>query len=224
MDSLKTVVIAGAGSGIGGGILKELQNKNLRAIGLSRRGVVHDSIPVHGTNYKCDLRDAEDVKNTIEWIGKIDALFITLGDGLFKSIHETTLDEWEDHIRLNLTAPFLILKNAYFQLKKSNFPLVVMLSSTAGKMGFPESSAYCTTKHGVAGLAKSIREEWKSQIRVTTVYPGAVYTPIWEGREGFKKEDMIPERDFALQMIALLDSPPTLNIEEMYILPPKGIL
>ena len=224
MDSLKTVVIAGAGSGIGNGILEELQNKNLRAIGLSRRGVVHDTIPIHGKNYKCDLRDAEDVKKTIDWIGKIDALYITLGDGLFKSIHEITLEEWENHLRLNLTAPFLLLKNAYFQLKKANSPIVVILSSTAGKVGFPEAGPYCTTKHGIAGLAKSIREEWKPEIRVTTVYPGAIYTPIWDGREGFKREDMIPTKDFALQMVALLDSPPTLNIEEMYILPPKGIL
>lgn len=224
MDSLKTVVVAGAGSGIGAGILEQLQNKNLRAIGLSRRGVIHDDIPVHGKNYKCDLCVAEDVKTTIEWIGKIDVLYITLGDGLFKSIHDTSLDEWEAHIRLNLTAPFLILRNAYFQLKKAKFPLVVMLSSTAGKVGFSESSAYCTTKHGIAGLAKSIREEWKGEIRVTTVYPGAVYTSIWEGREGFNKEDMIPSKDFALQMTALLESPPSLNIEDMYILPPKGIL
>ncbi len=224
MDTLKTVVIAGSGSGIGKAILEELQSKNLRAIGLSRRGVLHDKVALHGKNYKCDLRDALDVHKTIEWIGKIDALFITLGDGLFKPLEETSLEEWESHLKLNLTAPFLLLKNAYSQLKKADSPLIVVLSSTAGKVGFPESSAYCTTKHGIAGLAKSIREEWKPKIRVVTVYPGAIYTPIWEGREGFKKEDMIPLKDFALQMIALLDSPSTLNIEEMYILPPKGIL
>ena len=224
MDTLKTVVIAGSGSGIGKAILEELQSKNLRAIGLSRRGVLHDKVAFHGKNYKCDLRDALDVHETIEWIGKIDALYITLGDGLFKPLEETSLEEWESHLKLNLTAPFLLCKNAYSQLKKADSPLIVVLSSTAGKVGFPESSAYCTTKHGIAGLAKSIREAWKQKIRVVTVYPGAIYTPIWEGREGFKKEDMIPLKDFALQMIALLDSPSTLNIEEMYILPPKGIL
>jgi NAD(P)-dependent dehydrogenase (short-subunit alcohol dehydrogenase family) len=224
LDTLKTIVIAGSGSGIGKAILEELQIKNLKAIGLSRRGVLHDKVPIHGKNYKCDLRDAIEVKETLEWIGKIDALFITLGDGLFKSLEETSLEEWESHLKLNLTAPFLLLKNAYPQLKKADTPLVVVFSSTAGKVGFPESSAYCTTKHGIAGMAKSIREEWKPKIRVVTVYPGAVFTPIWEGREGFKKEDMIPLKDFALQMVALLDSPPTLNIEEMYILPPKGVL
>lgn len=220
---MRTAIIAGAGSGIGKALLIQL-SINSRAIGLSRRGEEDKSELVSGKNYKCDLRNESEIKNIFDKVQSIDSIYITLGDGLFKPFHELTLTEWNDHLELNLTAPFLILKSAYPYLKKSINPLVVLISSTAGKVGFPDSSAYCTTKHGIAGLAKSLREEWKPDIRVVTVYPGAIYTPIWEGREGFNKNDMITEKDFAIQLSTLESSPLSLNIEEMYILPRKGIL
>ncbi len=216
--------MAGAGSGIGKSLLEVLSQKNYRSVGLSRRGVSASEEIVSGINYKCDLRKEEDIQAIFKKIGRLDALYITLGDGVFQPIHNLSLKEWNDHLELNLTAPFLILKNAYPYLKESDSPMVVILSSTAGKQGFPDSSAYCTTKHGIAGLAKAIREEWKPDIRVVTVYPGAVYTSIWEGREGFSPKDMIPEREFAIQMSLLMDTPASINIDEMYILPKKGIL
>jgi NAD(P)-dependent dehydrogenase (short-subunit alcohol dehydrogenase family) len=177
-----------------------------------------------GKNYHCDLRNEEAIQSIFQKIGYIDTLYITLGDGVFQPIHSLSLSEWNAHMHLNLTAPFLLLKNAYKYLMNSKNPMVVILSSTAGRQGFPNSSAYCTTKHGIAGLAKAVREEWKPNIRVVTVYPGAIYTSIWDGREGFNPEDMIPERDFAEQMSLLLDTPEAINIDEMYILPRKGVL
>jgi NAD(P)-dependent dehydrogenase (short-subunit alcohol dehydrogenase family) len=216
--------VAGAGSGIGKSLLEVLSQKNYRSIGLSRRGVSASEEIISGINYKCDLRKEEEIQAIFKKIGRLDVLYITLGDGVFQSIQTLSLKEWNDHLELNLTAPFLILKTAYPYLKESSSPMVVILSSTAGKQGFPDSSAYCTTKHGIAGLAKAIREEWKPDIRVVTVYPGAVYTSIWEGREGFSPQDMIPEREFAIQMSLLMDTPASINIDEMYILPKKGIL
>lgn len=224
MDTVKTTIVAGAGSGIGKALLERLHQKEHFSIGFSRRGIERELILRSGLNYKCDFRNEESTKLAFSSLEKIDALFITIGDGIFKPFSEITLHDWESHIQLNLTAPFLILKYAYPYLLKSENPLVVLLSSTAGKMGFPESSVYCTTKHGIAGLAKAIREEWKPRIRVTVVYPGAVYTQIWDGRTGFSREDMIPEADFAQQLASLLDSPTSLNLDELYILPRKGIL
>ena len=218
------MVVAGAGSGIGKSLLEVLSKKNFRSIGLSRRGEAIEDELVSGTNYHCDLRNEEAIQALFKKIEYIDTLYITLGDGVFQPIHSLSLAEWNAHLELNLTAPFLLLKNAYKYLLNSKTPMVVILSSTAGRQGFPHSSAYCTTKHGVAGLAKAIREEWKPIIRVVTVYPGAIYTSIWDGREGFNPEDMIPERDFAEQMSLLLDTPEAINIDEMYILPRKGIL
>ena len=218
------MVVAGAGSGIGKSLLDVLSKKNFRSIGLSRRGEAIEGELVSGKNYHCDLRNEEAIQAEFKKIDYIDTLYITLGDGVFQLIHSLSLSEWNAHVELNLTAPFLLLKNAYKYLLNSKTPMVVILSSTAGRQGFPHSSAYCTTKHGVAGLAKAIREEWKPTIRVVTVYPGAIYTSIWDGREGFNPEDMIPERDFAEQMSFLLDTPEAINIDEMYILPRKGVL
>lgn len=177
-----------------------------------------------GVNYRCDLRNENEIIDVLHKVQIIDAVFLTMGDGLFRPIHEISLEDWEAHIKLNLTAPFLFLKYAYPYLKKAPNPLVVLLSSTAGKVGFPESSAYCTTKHGIAGLGRAIREEWKPHFRVSVVYPGAVYTPIWDGREGFSPSDMISDTDFAIQLASILDAPLSLNLDEMYILPRKGVL
>ncbi|HNI90113.1 MAG TPA: SDR family oxidoreductase, partial [Leptospiraceae bacterium] len=155
----------------------------------------------------------------------LDALFLCQGDGLFGEIEKIDRLSLEKHFQLNLFSQFSILQFAYPLLRISDHPFVCFLSSTAGKVGFPESTAYCASKHAVAGLAKSLREEWKKDnIRVMTVYPGAISTSIWEGREGFDQNDMIAPEDFAEYLASFITLPKTINLDESYVLPQKGIL
>lgn len=225
---MKNIWVAGSGSGIGEQLLKTLSNKkDTLVFGSSRRGLPLGDNFVSGTNYKLDLRKEQEIvpflKAIKDKLNTLDAVYITLGDGLFSPIESIPQEDWDKHFELNVKAPFLILKNLKNLLNSNSF--VCLLSSTAARMGFPESTAYCASKHAILGLARSIREEWKPDgIRVFNVSPGAIDTPIWEGREGFNREDMIPVQDFAELLASYIDLPSSLNLEDVYVLPKKGIL
>lgn len=227
----KQILVVGAGSGIGKSLLASLkENSGYDVYGISRRGI-HLSDQINsGSNYKCDLTDEGNIVSFFNFykksIGTLDAIYLCQGDGLFGEISSLTKDSIEEHFSLNVTSSFLILQKFYPLLKSSTLnPFVCFLSSTAGKIGFPESTAYCASKHAVAGLAKSLREEWKKdKIRIFTIYPGAISTEIWNGREGFETKDMISPEEFALYLKSFLDLPASINLEESYVLPMKGIL
>ncbi len=227
----KKVLVVGAGSGIGEALFAILnKNSEQDVFGISRRGISSWAKIKSGFNYKCDVTNEAEIISFAEFyknsFDAIDAIYLCQGDGLFGELSSLTKDKIESHFSLNITSSFLILQNFYPLLKLSNKnPFVCFLSSTAGKVGFPDSTAYCASKHAVAGLAKSLREEWKKdQIRIFTVYPGAISTPIWDGRDGFDTKDMISPKDFAEYLKSLLSIPASINMEESYILPMKGIL
>ncbi|EQA35720.1 KR domain protein [Leptospira inadai serovar Lyme str. 10] len=224
----KKILVAGAGTGIGRSLLEKLHAlPDVEAIGISRRGVPVVQSLKAGVNYACDLADVKSLSNfchtlRLHW-NRLDALYFTFGDGLFRSVETVSLEDWEKHLALNLTAPYLLTKELSSLFGKGS--LLCYLSSTAGRQGFPQSSAYCASKHGIAGFAKAIREEWKTrEIRVSIVYAGAIDTPVWDGRDEFDRRDMIPVEDAADFLANLSFQPMTFNLDEIVFLPPKGIL
>lgn len=224
----KKILVVGAGSGIGKALLEKLHSiSGYESIGISRRGIPLKGSIESGKNYLCDLQDPSQInvfcKQLLERWTTIDAVYFASGDGLFLRIEDLDWEDLQKHLALNLSAPILLTSRLLPALGKS--ALLCYISSTAGRQGFPESSPYCASKHGLAGFAKAIREEVKDRgIRVTTVYAGAIDTPIWDGREGFQREDMIPVTDVAILLASLFSQPESLNQDEILLLPPKGIL
>lgn len=180
-----------------------------------------------GKNYYCDLGEPEQIVQFSSFLSErwkeIHAIYFASGDGLFLKIEDLEWEDLQKHLTLNLSAPILLTSKLLPSMKKGS--LLCYISSTAGRQGFPESSPYCASKHGLAGFAKAIREEVKNRgIRVTTVYAGAIDTPIWDDREGFKREDMIPASDAAIFLESLYSQPASFNQDEILFLPPKGVL
>lgn len=223
------ILVAGAGSGIGKSVLENLDILEKEAIGISRTGVVRsaESSFEFGKNYHCNLSRTSEVPEFVSSLQKqfhnLSGVYFTFGSGLFKSIEKITLEEWNTHFVLNLNSLFVLTKEILPLLKPGAF--LCYLSSTAGYQGFPESTAYCASRHAIAGFAKALREELKPKgIRVITVYPGAVYTEIWKGREGFDQDDMIPVDDFGKWLATLSTLPEAVYPDEIRLLPRKGIL
>ena len=99
--------------------------------------------------------------------------------GIFssKSIDNTTLNEFEDIFNVNVKAPFLLAKNFIGEMKKRRWGRIVNIGSSSSYSGFKNSTAYCTSKHGVLGLSRSLFEEVKSDnIRVFSFSPGSIKT------------------------------------------------
>lgn len=232
-ETKKQVLIAGAGSGIGAALFQKFASSSeFETFGISRRGQDFEKSAVlkPGFNYKCDLTQETDIENFVSAYSasykSLDIIYLCHGSGAFFSLSDLDSTTWDTHFSLNVRSNFLIMKNFYPFLKQSeSHPYVCFLSSTAGYQGFPDSSAYCASKHAVAGMARALREEWKpDRIRVLLIYPGAVSTSIWDSRPEFNRADMISADEFSEYLLNLAFIPGSINLDEIKVLPKKGIL
>lgn len=116
--------------------------------------------------------------------GKLDILVNSAGIGFSKAIVDMSYDEWQRVLKVNLDSVFLGLKHCVAAIRKNGSGgAIVNVSSAAGIVAVPGASAYCTSKAGMLFLAKSAALESaaaKDGIRINSVLPGSVDTPIWK--------------------------------------------
>jgi NAD(P)-dependent dehydrogenase (short-subunit alcohol dehydrogenase family) len=93
-----------------------------------------------------------------------------------------TFEDWRRQTAINLDGVFLSVKHCLPAMRKTGGGSIIMMSSLAGLRGAPGLSGYCATKGGVRLFAKAIAMECASAgdgIRVNSVHPGIIDTPIW---------------------------------------------
>ena len=104
------------------------------------------------------------------------------------SVEDEPLEDWRRVIDINLTGCFLGLKYAFKAMKEKGGSIINM-SSAGGLVGGPFSSAYAASKAGVTNLTKAVALDATTQhynIRVNSVHPGAVKTPMTEGEDAME--------------------------------------
>jgi NAD(P)-dependent dehydrogenase (short-subunit alcohol dehydrogenase family) len=114
------------------------------------------------------------------WVEAVDLLMNNAGVGLGAKFLDSTLEDWNWIIGVNLMG---VIHGCHFFLpamvRRGAGGHVVNVSSAAGFFASPQLSAYCTTKFGVLGLTEALREELAPHgIGVTAVCPGLINTPI----------------------------------------------
>jgi NAD(P)-dependent dehydrogenase (short-subunit alcohol dehydrogenase family) len=94
-------------------------------------------------------------------------------------------DNWEHHIGVNLTGAYFVTNECLDALLESERAHVFNVASLAAKQGFPGGAAYCASKFGLRGFSEGLREDLREHgVRVSTVYPGATDTTIFDGLPG----------------------------------------
>jgi len=118
-----------------------------------------------------------------EKLGSLNVLVNNAGVISFKSFEETTLEEWEHIIRVNLTGVFLVTKSMLPLLRKAQWASIVNIASIAGQTGsIAASAAYAASKAGVIGLTRRLAVELaRYGIRVNAVAPSFVETDMVRG-------------------------------------------
>jgi NAD(P)-dependent dehydrogenase (short-subunit alcohol dehydrogenase family) len=128
----------------------------------------------------CDNSKRSDIEAMVpaaaEALGGLDVLINNAGiAGPTTPVEKTDPDEWETVINVNLTGTFNVTRLAIPHLKKSSAASIIIMSSAAGRFGFPNRSSYAASKWGLIGLTKTLsRELGEFDIRVNAILPGPV--------------------------------------------------
>ena len=131
--------------------------------------------------YKVDLVNETEIKDTVSsfenQFGKIDILVNNAGIWKEAEVSKMTTDEWDETLKINLTAAFLFIKYAISGMKQNKSGKIINISSTAGQRGEAFHSHYAASKGGMISFTKSLAAELgEYNINVNCVAPGWVVT------------------------------------------------
>lgn len=215
----RTILLTGAGSGIGRALALELAQHSPRLALVGRRREPLDEVAalvrekggeavVISADLTVDGAPAQVVAAAQEQLGGIDVLINNAGNvraGRLESIEES---EVLAQIALNLTAPILLTRAALPALRASGEGTVVNVSSGFGLLGMAFYATYGAAKAGIAHFGEALRRELHGEgVHVLNVFPGATDTPMMESsdaqaRHGFDYES--PEEVAAAVVVGMI--------------------
>lgn len=112
-------------------------------------------------------------------LGGADVLVNNAGISMIVPAEETTLDQWQRMMAINLDGPFLLCRELGKQMLAKGSGAIVNVASVAGLGGVIHRAAYNTSKHGLIGLTRTLAAEWGGRgVRVNAVCPGWIKTEM----------------------------------------------
>lgn len=221
-------IITGASTGIGRSLAVKLSKQYLiYLISRTEENLNKTKKLIKAQNNDCkvivsDISKTEaidDIYSQIEHKEKIELLINNAGIGVFKSITDTTIKDWDNTINTNLRGSFLMTKMIVDNLKSKQNGKIVFISSVAGLQPYKNSTAYVASKYAVRGFAASLREELREfNVKVMTIFPGAVNTPIWDNKNMDElRQDMMKTDDLTETILHAINAPNNCVTEEMTI-------
>ena len=177
----KTILITGAGGGIGRACIHHFSEKGWRVVGVDRSDF-SDDFPKNGRFIKADISHPDSVEQIFQeardFHPALDALINNAAVQVAKPLVDTTVEEWDAVMASNLRSVFLFSKLAY-PLLKANGGAVVNISSVHAIQTSANIAAYAASKGGMLALTRAMAIEFAvDNIRVNAVLPGAVDTPM----------------------------------------------
>jgi NAD(P)-dependent dehydrogenase (short-subunit alcohol dehydrogenase family) len=136
------------------------------------------------------------------------------------------LEAIEQTLKINLMAPIYAIHAALPWMLEAGGGKIVNVLSIAAVHTFPGSGAYAASKAGLLALGRSVAADYRSQgVRVTAILPGSVDTPLWEGKSFVpNREDMLTREAVAETIRDVVLMPQDRSVDELLLMPPKGIL
>ncbi len=127
--------------------------------------------------------------------GSADVLVNNAGVSLIAAAEDTSLEQWQRVMTINLQGPFLLSKHLGRQMLARRSGSIVNVASVAGLRGVIHRSAYNASKHGLVGLTRTLAAEWGGRgVRVNAVCPGWIKTEMDiadQGTGAYTDEDIV---------------------------------
>jgi NAD(P)-dependent dehydrogenase (short-subunit alcohol dehydrogenase family) len=172
-----------------------------------------------------DVRSADSARAAIEAIvtrfGRLDVLVNNAGTDVTDAFEAIPADAFDRVLDVNLRGPIVMTRAALPLLAASNHGHVVNIGSTAAFRGWPNASAYHTSKWGLRGLGQALFTELRDRgVRITTIFAGGMRTPFILDRFPEVSLDVLQDpHNVALAIRFALELPPTSVIPEITVLP-----
>jgi len=193
MDQLKgkVAIVTGAASGIGAACVETFAREGAQVVATDiddRAGedlVAKIKAPAGEAIYlSLDVTDearwGEVVASTEARYGRLDILVANAAIMLISPTIEMRLEDWRRQMAVNLDSAFLSVKHCVPVMRHTGGGSIIMMSSIAGLRGAAGMAGFCATKGGMRLFTKAIALEYASEgIRVNSVHPGIIDTPIW---------------------------------------------
>jgi NAD(P)-dependent dehydrogenase (short-subunit alcohol dehydrogenase family) len=183
----RIALVTGAGRGSGSAIARRLSAAGHRVVLTARSGAELDQVAAECQGETLvrpgDITDPAEVDaifaETEHAWGPVEILIANAGAGFSARLEKTDDAHWEQMLALNLTAPFRCMRRAAPAMRAAGWGRIVVVASTAARIGEPYIAAYTASKHGVLGLVRSAAAELaRDGVTVNAVCPGYVDTPM----------------------------------------------
>lgn len=186
----KVAIVTGAGSGMGReeALLLAREGAKVVATDINEAGVQAVVKEIEGAGGEA-AAFSHNVASEDEWVkvvdgaiqkyGKVDVLVNNAGISHAAGLLETTMEQWNKVIHINLTSVFLGMKHVIPHMQQGKGGSIINISSIAGLTGSSGAGAYTASKGGVRMLSKAAAVDFgKDNIRVNSVHPGFIETPM----------------------------------------------
>ncbi len=219
---------------MGEAIALGLAREGAKVVVAGRRQAKLDEVARQGREniftHTVDVANRDSVKTLFDWVGeKFDQLHILVncaGANVPKrSMSELAPDDWDKLMNINATGAFNCMHYGLALMRPHKTGLVINISSTSGKRAAPLGGvAYNASKFAMAALGTSANEDERANgIRVTTIFPGEVDTPILDDRpvppSAEHRAKILKAGDIADITLAIAKLPPLAHVPELVIKP-----
>jgi NAD(P)-dependent dehydrogenase (short-subunit alcohol dehydrogenase family) len=214
------VVITGGASGLGAATVEAVRRHGGTPLVIDRKQPAVDVAFA-----QADLADTATVDDAVRALadgvdGQIHGVFTAAGIDSCGKLDDVAAKEWERVIHVNLLGTAAVIRAALPYLRATG-GRIVTVASTLGIKAVSDATAYCASKFGVVGFTRALAAELAGEVGVTTLIPGGMHTPFFDGRD----EQYKPPPDAKLNqpehvaetVVFALSQPPGCEIREMVV-------
>lgn len=225
-----TIVLTGAGSGIGQLLAERLTERGDRLVLVARDADRADDLTAEHPGAAMIVADLAQPASLAAAVAAsdlpdgIDAVVHAAGIVDLGHVEDLTVDSWQDQLAVNLVSPAELTRLLLPRVRAARGQ-VLFVNSGAGLTAHPQWAAYAASKHGLKALADALRgEEAAHGVRVTTVYPGRTATPMQaqvhaqEGKD-YDADAWIQPASIVTAVLTALDLPRDAVITDLSVKP-----
>ena len=234
--SEKNILLTGGGSGMGEATALALAKSgaNVAIVGRRMANLTSTLAKVQPVGKilakEADVTDRKSLDGLFQWfdgeVGTLDYLVHAAGVNVaLRSMQELSPDDWDQLIETNLTGSYNIIRLTLERMRIQKKGLIILINSVAGKRSVPLAGiGYNASKFGMTALGMGLAEEEKIHgIRISSLYPGEVNTPILNNRKEPPTEEhrqtILQAEDIASVILYLCQLPERVHIPELVIKP-----